>query len=253
MLGSNILACATRPPAVTAPAPVAKPVATVPAVVAPGGSGVHPLKNPSGPWTFTYTPGTYRYAIVTTAKLALQTDTTVKRDLPMVSEQASITVTKSGDVRVIDPAPSTSVVCDTIAALVTRAQQLLPKVPEQLTADSVWSDSLVTTGCRGSIPTTVKAIYNYTVLHDTLYEGTEALHVKRSDVLTAQGAGSEGQHQISLAASGSGTMDFYLDVTSGLLLGSITNQVTKLDITTSGQTGHFLQYVTEQVALAKTP
>jgi len=117
----------------------------------------------------------------------------------------------------------------------------------------MWNDSSVTTGCRGPIPTTVKATYTYTVSHDTLYEGVKALHVKRTDILAAQGAGNEGQHQVSLAASGSGTMNFYLDITSGVLLGSTNSQVTRLDITTSGQTAHFLQYVTEHIALTKTP
>ena len=141
--------------------------------------------------------------------------------------------------------------CDSMAALITRAQQLLPKIPQDLSVHSMWSDSSVTTGCRGTIPTTVKALYTYAVLPETLYNGVQAVHLSRSDTISAQGNGNEGQHQIALTATGTGVVDFYLDPASGSLLGSSNKQVTKLDITTSGQTGHFLQHVTEQVALTK--
>jgi hypothetical protein len=253
VISYGILACARQPVIVTPPPIQAKPTGSGPVVTISPAPGTQPLENSKGPWKFTYTPGSYRYTIVTAAKIALQSDTNAKRELPTVSERTSIVVTKNGDVQVTDPPRSTSVACDTMAALVTRAQELLPKIPEHLVADSTWNDSSVTTGCRGSISTTVKATYTYTVLQDTLYDGTQALHVKRVDILTAQGAGNEGQHQISLMASGTGTIHFYFDATSGLLLGSLNDQVTKLDITTSGQIEHFLQYVTEHVALVKTP
>src|ERR1035437_6199723 len=138
LLSYGTLACATQPPIVTTPSTLSKPAANIPAVAVSPGLNVHTLENPKGPWKFTYTPGTYRYTIVTTAKIALQTDTTVEQDIPTISEQASIAVTNSGDIQVIDPPPSTSVTCDTMAALVTRAQQLLPKIPAQLTANSTW-------------------------------------------------------------------------------------------------------------------
>jgi hypothetical protein len=191
--------------------------------------------------------------IVTTAQITSQSDTTTKHNLPTTTERTTITVMKHGDVQVIDPPPPTSVICDTIAALVTRAQQLIPKIPDRLVADSTWSDSSVETGCRGSIPATVTATHTYTVLGDTLYDSTPALHVKRTDTITAQGEGSEGQHHVSLVAKGTGITNFYVDPVSGRLLGSLNDQVTKLDITTSGQVGHFVQSVTERVTLAKTP
>lgn len=247
---SGIAACATRPPAVsTSPTPTTSGTAGKSASTPVAGKPTPTVSRQT--WNFSYLPGSYTYTIATTANIALQSDSAARQTLPNVSEQVTLKIRDNGEAEVTDPAPSNSLICDSTAALVTRAQQLLPRIPQHLTVHAMWSDSSVTTGCRGTIPTTVKAAYTYAVLPETLYKGIQAVHVTRSDTISAQGTGSEGQHQIALSANGIGFIDFYFDPASGVFLGSVNQQVTKLNITTSGQTGHFLQHVVEEVALKK--
>ena len=259
VLGISLTACATSPN--VEPQPKAGPAAehqpepakTIPAApIAAGEKG--PLH--SGPWQFTYTSGTYTYVITTAAQVTALSDTNNKRTLQTASKKAMVSVSQDGEVAIVSSSaltPDSSTICDTVGALTILKHQLVPKLPRLLVANSTWYDSTNVTVCLGLVPSQANITEQYVVLGDTTYGGVSALRVQRSDSITANGEGKIGQHRLLLAATGNGTTELYFDPTAGKLLGSVGTQGMKLDITTSGQTNHFTQYVTQHTTLLINP
>ncbi len=208
-----------------------------------------PTTRSNGAWKFAYTPGTYVYALTTDATIAPLNDTTRKRQIPELSQQATLAMSATGDLQVIDPVPSASSACDTVAALITRAQQLIPKIPDHFAAGNHWRDSTTTNGCRGIIPATSQVISNYTVVGDTTFAGTASVQIHRTDSLTANGEGAEGQHRIIMTATGTGDADLFFNTATGMFVGSNSLQTSVVNITTSGRLTQFLQHVKETVTL----
>lgn len=248
------MACVSAPPT-TVPAPAnnprvspAQPEPAVPATPVAAPVPVVPTPR-SGSWAFTYTPGTYTYIFTTDATIAPISDTTQKRPVPELNESATITISTSGDVQVVDPAPVTSASCDTNAALTVRAQQLIPKLPTRLTAADHWRDSTTTTGCRGMIPAESQVTSDYVVIGDTTFANAAAVQVHRIDSLSAAGEGMEGQHRILVTATGVGVVDLFFDVATGHLIGSHGVQTSLINVTTSGRLEQFIQHVSESVAI----
>lgn len=250
-----ITACASAPPA-TSPAPASLPggnptlptPATVPVVPPPTIPERHTRS-----WNFAYAPGTYVYSFRTDATVAPITDTTLKRPAPELNQRATITISAAGDVQVIDPATVTSAACDPNGALATRAQRLIPKIPNHLTVGDKWRDSTMTTGCRGPIPAESTVISNYVVVGDTVIGGSPLLRIQRTDSLSAAGEGADGQHRILISATGSGQADLHFDFSTGRLVSVYGVQNTLLNVTTSGRVTPFLQHVTESISIAGIP
>jgi hypothetical protein len=252
VLGTSLMACATNsniepqpkagPVTVRQPEP-AKKTPTIP-TVANEQSPTH-----SGPWKFSYTPGTYTYTITTAAQVTLLSDTSNKRTLQTMSKNVVVNITQNGEIVVNSlSALDSSNSCDTAAASAIMKHQLVPKLPELLVANSTLHDSANVTACISLIPSRATIKERYTVFGDTTYEGIVVLRVQRLDSTVVDGEGKIGQHRLLLTAVGTGITELYFDLTAGRLLGSTGTQVTKLDITTSGQTNHFTQYVTQHTA-----
>jgi hypothetical protein len=203
----------------------------------------------SGAWKFTYAPGTYIYTLTTDATVASLSDTTQKRQIPELSQQAMLTMSAIGDLQVINPVSGTSSACDIASALITRAQQLIPKIPDHFAVGSHWRDSTITSGCRGMIPATSQVISNYTVVGDTTFANAAVVWIHRTDSLTANGEGAEGQHRILMTATGTGATDLFFSTTRGMFVGSSDLQTSIVNVTTSGRLTQFLQYVKELVVL----
>lgn len=170
--------------------------------------------------------------------------------MPELAQKATITVSVSGDEQVIDPAVVVSGSCDSNAALTTRAQQLIPKLPGRFSSGDHWRDSTTTMGCRGLIPAESTVISNYAVIGDTVFANIPAVQIHRVDSLSADGVGADGQHQIIVTANGIGNTDLFIDVTTGRLVGSLGLQTSLVNVTTSGRLAQFIQHVTETVTLA---
>lgn len=249
-----ITACVSAPPA---PEPV--PASN------PGANPVHPPLPPSppapvpaqhvpkgGPWSFTYAPGTYTYTFATEANITPILDSTQKRQTPTQTQTATVTLSAAGDLQVLDPVPSTTALCDSSSALLTRAQQLFPRLPSQLAVGDSWRDSTTTTGCRGIIPAESTVISNYMVVGDTAMANITALEIHRVDSLSANGEGTEGQHRILVAATGTGELNLFFDAAAGRLIGSRGSQTTLVNVTTSGKLTQFIQHVTEMTNIAGT-
>jgi len=245
------MACAAVPPVVPptpANIPATKPTQPVPPP--PTALPTPPLARLSGSWNFTYAPGTYTYAMQTDGTIAPASDTSQKQPLPQSHQTATISISGSGDVQVMDPPPATSPACDPTAALILRAQQLLPRIPNALQAGATWRDSTTTTGCRGMIPAASTVISNYTVTGDTTINSTRVLQIQRADSISATGEGSSGQHRILVTATGTGLSHAFLDPNTGRLVMLRGTQSTLVNVTTSGRLERFLQNVTESISLA---
>ena len=252
-LGSTLITACTSITPATVPVPKAAPdssaiesATVIPLAPQP------PLKRApqSGSWNFAYAPGTYTYTLVTNATIAPVTDTTQVHVIPRLTQDATISISATGDVQVLQPLAVTSAYCDSNASLTTRAQELIPKLPSHLIAGDRWRDSTTTSGCRGMIPAESTVISNYLVIGDTTFGSTVSLHIHRADSLTANGKGAEGQHRILVTAKGTGDSNIFLDVVTGRLLGSNGVQTSVIDINTSGRPTLFLQHVTESISIA---
>jgi len=244
-----IAACASVSPA-NAPSPAPQPSVhpTQPVNVTTTLATPSPVPH-SGAWKFTYAPGTYVYALTTDATIAPLSDTTQKRQIPELSQQATLTMSAIGDLQIVDPVLGTSSACDTASALITRAQQLIPKIPDHFAVGSYWRDSTTTSGCRGMIPATSQVISNYTVVGDTTFANAAVVWIHRTDSLTANGEGAEGQHRIFMTATGTGVADLFFNTTKGMFVGSSDLQNSIVNVTTSGRLTQFLQHVKESVLL----
>jgi hypothetical protein len=232
-------------PAPESPAP--QPAASVPASTPTPTTPVQ--VRGGGPWRFTPAAGTYTYTLVTEAQIAPATDTTQLRSVPVMTQQVIVNVTPAGDVQLVDPPAPTSGACDAAAVLATRAQALVPRIPAALTVGATWNDSTTADGCRGPIPSTTRTLRTYTVIGDTTYAGVPALQIHRADVIDAHGQGAEGQHDVTLSATGTGTVELFFDTTSGRFLGSDGTQTTAVDVGASGRTTRFIQHVHEHATL----
>lgn len=228
-----------------APVPPARPSQTLPARVLPADARA------TRAWTFFYAPGTYSYNFTTTATVAPATDTALAQPVPTLNQSATITVSATGDVQVINPVPVQPSACDPNTTLVTLARQLIPRIPNQITTGNTWRDSTTTSGCRGLIPIESNVISNYTVIGDTTINNTTVLQINRTDSLSASGEGADGQHRVLLTATGTGIGTVYLDPVTGLLVGIKEAQRALVSVTTSGRLVQFLQRATETVSIAR--
>lgn len=253
MIGMGACTVTRIPAPGSAPAP--EPSRSQPAASAPG-PGAQPTApvrvRGGGPWRFTPAAGTYTYTLVTEAQIAPATDTTQLRSVPTTTQRVIVNVTSTGDVQLVEPPAPTSGACDAAAVLATRAQELVPRVPAALTVGATWSDSTSIDGCRGPIPSTTRTLHTYTVVGDTTYAGVPALQIHRADVIDAHGQGAEGQHSVTLAATGTGSVELFFDTASGRFLGSDGTQTTAVDVGASGRTTRFIQHVHEHATLEHT-
>jgi hypothetical protein len=257
LLGAGlIMACASVQPTIV-PEPVnepganaAQPAPTAPTVPTAAPTSSVPVPR-SGSWTFAYVPGTYAYTVTTNAIVEPVTDTTQKRQIPASNQTATIAISAAGDVEVVNPVAVTSASCDSNAAITARAQQLIPKLPSHLVAGDRWRDSTTTTGCRGMIPAESKVISDYVVIGDTSFANVPAVQIHRTDLLSVNGEGTEGQHRIFVTATGTGVADLFFNIAAGQFVGSRSLQTTLVNVTTSGRSTRFIQHVTESVAVSE--
>ena len=258
---SGTLACTPVPP-MSAPVPVSQapsPTATpatpstpaTPTTTAPAPSSSKPSTVEKS-WSFTPALGRFSYMINTEAQIAQLPDSAHPKTVPTEHQRVVLEIADSGTVHPIEPQiAGDNHGCDSVAILVNRVEQLIPSVPSQLTPGLTWSDSTTIDGCRGEIPARTTTGHTYVVVGDTTFQGENALHLQRSDVIRSRGEGADGQHRILMTAIGAGFADLYLDAHNGIFLGSVNTQTSTVEILTSGRTTRFQQRIVETVSLIK--
>ncbi|HEV2641096.1 MAG TPA: hypothetical protein VGT98_00240 [Candidatus Elarobacter sp.] len=226
---------------------VPSPVASAPVVPPPATPAVR-----TGSWQFAFAPGGYSYSVVTDARITPVTDRAQGLVPPELVQHATISISPSGAVQVTDPTTATTSTapCDPTATLISRMQSLVPRLPARLVAGDTWTDSTTTTGCAGAFLATSHVMRRYTVIGDTTFAGIPAIQIHRADDITASSEGSNGQHRVLIAATGTGGGELFFDPAGGRFLGTIGTQHTTVDVTTSGRTTRFVQEITERVTIA---
>ncbi len=251
--------------------------------------GPMPVPPVSGPWTFNYAAGTVSYDISRSATIESQSDSVDHREVSTNSTHESLMLGQAGDtihftaivdtfstttqgmIGAVQPvqlpvrfsgsfasdsliiaSDSTGTKCDPVSsALATDLQNLLVRVPAQLTQGSSWRDSVESTGCQGNIPTIAHTTRSYTVTGETSYLGYSVLALQRTDTIQAHGDGAQQQHRVIFDASGSGNAVYYLSPKDGQIVRLTTGQELNLTITASGKINHFKQSSKQDFNLAR--
>jgi hypothetical protein len=268
-LASVLIGCGTTrvaPPALPTPTLPPLPIVTTPS---------------ASSWTFNYAAGTIRYQISRTAAIESQSDSANNREVSTNITHELITLVPAGGdsgttfTAVVDTfstttqgligpvqpvqlptqveggfavgkltikSDSSTSKCSPISsALVSDLHNLLTGFPAPLSQGQVWQDSVSTTGCQATIPTTSQMIRSFVVSGEAIYQGQPVLLVQRSDSIHSRGEGAQQQHRLSLEASGTGSAVYYLDTRDGHVVRLTAEQELNLAITTSAKAHHFKQ------------
>lgn len=160
---------------------------------------------------------------------------------------------KSGQIRFpIQDARATSYTCTNTTP--ESFVELLPALiarPVVLSTSSAWKDSSTIITCSGGVVLTSQRIRSYQVLGYQTENGTQVLELRRTDTSTFSGSGAQGQHQITITGESQGIAKISLEITSGLIANSTTEQITLVSTTSSGQINSFTQQVHQAVRLIR--
>lgn len=159
------------------------------------------------------------------------------------------------------PGRDSATVCASadIAAIAT-ARDLLVSVPTPLGHGVQWTDSAVTTSCRGMIPVVTRAVRTadvaWAIVPDTILTaagggGQPAYRILRTSIATMGGEGQVAGRHITITGTGSSTNALYLDPLRGVFLGSIGDAVTRLFVDTGSERQEFEQRVRQRVVLLR--
>lgn len=178
----------------------------------------------------------------------------------------SFKISPNGVVR--SPGRDSATVCASadIAAIAT-ARDLLVSVPTLLAHGAQWTDSAVTTSCRGMIPVVTRAARTadvaWAIVPDTIRTapdtirtatgggGLPAYRILRTSIATMGGEGQVAGRHITITGTGSSTNALYLEPLRGVFLGSIGDAVTRLFVDTGSERQEFEQRVRQRVVLLR--
>lgn len=136
-----------------------------------------------------------------------------------------------------------------VSAPVALARDLLLLPPSRLAVGTTWSDSTVTTICRGEVPVTTRTRRRFTVLGSARVEGGEATAIERKSEITIEGSTQLRGRRVTVSGSGSGSTTFYASVERGALLGADGAYETDLTIESGSRRQQFTQSVVQRVRL----
>jgi hypothetical protein len=144
--------------------------------------------------------------------------------------------------------PDVPAACDSPAeAIVATARDLLIPVPERVSVGSTWSDTVISTICRGGVPVTTTAVRQFTVRGLAPHVGTQALEVERRAELAVAGSGTQFGQSVSVTGQGNATTTLFLDLAGGGLLGSSGESAATVTFTGPRGSTAFRQTVRQRV------
>lgn len=138
------------------------------------------------------------------------------------------------------------------------AMSLFVVLPDGISPNESWSDTVSTVTCRGRMPLMTTAIRHYTAVTDTVWKGREALVLQRHDSLDVRSspdsnADSSADTTDTMDAAGSGRGEFtlYVDPRSGVLLKSTGTSHTDILVTTVRSRFPFREEARQTITLVK--
>jgi hypothetical protein len=134
------------------------------------------------------------------------------------------------------------------AALLALARDFLLPLPISLAPGSEWRDTVTTTTCRAGIPVTTESIHSYRVVGSVARDSIQALRVTRESAITVQGQGFPREQTVTVAGTGQGSGELFLDAAAGRYLGGAVESRVELTVTNGVQTKRFLQRATQQIS-----
>lgn len=149
---------------------------------------------------------------------------------------------------------------DAIDPLSAAATSLFIALPEKISPNESWTDTVSTVTCRGRIALITTATRQYKAITDTLWRGRAALLLTRHDSLAIRSrADSSADTTIAadttdtMAATGSGHGDFtlYVDPTSGVLFEATGTSHTEILVTTLESRFPFREDAHQTITLLK--
>jgi hypothetical protein len=127
------------------------------------------------------------------------------------------------------------------APLLTLARDLLIPLAPSLAPGTEWRDTVVTSICRAGVPVTTQSVHSYRVAGPAERDGTPALRVTRTTALTLQGSVMRDSQTVTIAGTGSGNAELFLDAAGGRYLGGTEESRLELGVTNGVQTRRFVQ------------
>jgi hypothetical protein len=147
---------------------------------------------------------------------------------------------------------------DAVDPLSAAATSLFIALPDGISPNERWRDTVSTTTCRGRMPLVTTAMRQYEAIGDTVWQGREALLVTRRDSLvirsradTAANTTIASDTTEKMDASGSGRGDFilYVDPRSGVLLEARGTTHTEILVTKSNSRFPFREEARQTITL----
>lgn len=166
--------------------------------------------------------------------------------------------TMAPDGVVMSPGRDSATVCASVdIAAVATARDLLVSVPVLLGQGTQWTDSAVTTSCRGMVPVVTRAVRTAVVAWALVPEtilpappssaGQPAYRVLRTSTTTLGGEGPVAGRHVTITGTGSSSNALYLDPLRGFFLGSVGDAMTRLFVDTGAARQEFEQRVHQRV------
>ncbi len=184
------------------------------------------------------------------AGLALDGDTAVASDSGrLVHPDSAVVVADSAAAADSGALAATRPCSASVSAPVALARDLLLLPPSRLAVGTTWSDSTVTTICRGEVPVTTRTMRRFTVLGSARVEGGEATAIERTSESTIDGSTQLRGRVVTVSGSGSGRTTFYASVERGAILGADGSYETDLTIESGSRRQQFTQLVVQRVRL----
>jgi hypothetical protein len=128
-----------------------------------------------------------------------------------------------------------------LSAPVALARELIILPPSSLAIGTTWSDTTVTTLCRGGVPVTTTAVQRFTVLGSTRIDGDEAVAIERASESTVTGATRLRGRDVAVRGTGQGRATFYASVARGAILGADGTYEMELTIESGARRQQFAQ------------
>ncbi|MFL5575557.1 MAG: hypothetical protein ACJ79S_06275 [Gemmatimonadaceae bacterium] len=119
-------------------------------------------------------------------------------------------------------------------AALALAREAFVVAPATLATGQTWTDSSVSTICRGDVPLTTRATHVYRVAGVASYAGVEALRLTRATTLALSGQGAQRGLSFTVTGRGTGSADLYLDAAAGRFLGGTSESNVELEVAVPG-------------------